>query len=118
MAKRTPLELARLVRLQELSKRFERFKKGRPTIDTGLGFSVQGGYEDKQNLEVARRQGLDFVRGSDDQFHIIDPATDWDIILSAIDQFGIQSYQRKWQLEAAINASETVEAVNAIDLTL
>jgi len=118
MAKRTPVERARLVRLRELSKRFERFKKGRPVVDTGLGFSVQGGYEDKQNLEVAKRQGLDFVRGADDRFHTIDPATDWDAILTAIDQFGIQVYQRKWQLEAAIGSAETVEAVNAIDLTL
>jgi len=115
--KRTPLELEKLVALRDLNRRLNRLRSSRPEVDTGLGFSVQGGYQDTQNLEGGRDLGRPLVRASDNRFYPVTPPQ-WKAIILAVKANTAQLFERKWQIEDAIKAADSLEALRAIDTNL
>jgi len=87
---------------------------GRPIVDTGLGFSVDGGYRDLQNFEAGKALGFNTIKDSDGVKHTIS-SEDWDTIINAIRTKGIEIYQEKWAYEDAVNAANTVEEIKGIE---
>lgn len=114
--KRSQLDLEKIVMLNRLGKQFERIKKGRPEVDTGLGFSVQGGYQDLQNLEGARDLGMTYVRASDNQSHAVTPEQ-WVTVITAVKANAAQQFQRKWNIESEIKNAPDFDALRDIDTT-
>lgn len=114
--KRTPLELEKLVMLERISKKFAQLKASRPIVDTGLGFSVQGGYQDLQNLESARDLGMTYVRASDNQSHSVTPEQ-WETVITTVKANAAQRFQRKWNIESEIKAAPDLNTLRAIDTT-
>ena len=79
----------------------------RPAVDTGLGYSVDGGRKDLQNFEIGKEFNLPQVRDVDGNFHTINTG-DYDTIIGAIKVNGLMGYQAKWTKEATIAAMTTV----------
>lgn len=94
--------------LDLLSTEFEK-RAERPIVETSLGFTVQGGYTDLRNFEMGKKYGLPVIKDVDNINHTIDPATDYDIIISAIEMNGINLMSVKWNIRDYIE--------NAIDIT-
>lgn len=84
---------------------------GRPAVNTGLGFSVDGGYRDLQNLEAAKSLGLLFVLDTEGAQHDI-LASEWDLIINAVKLNGlgiIQANQtKKIAIEALLSINECI----------
>lgn len=87
---------------------------GRPVIDTGLGFSVDGGYRDLINFESGKAAGFNVVKDADGIKHTI-ADEDWDSIINAIRSNGLEIYRLKWDYEEAVNSATTIEEVEAIE---
>lgn len=85
----------------------------KPIVNTGLGFSVDGGYQNKTDFETGKKYSFPQVRASDNTMHNVTLA-DYDTIISAIEMNGISLYQKKWQLEAQIDACTAVAEVEVI----
>lgn len=85
----------------------------KPIVDTGLGFSVDGGYQNKQDFEVAKKYAFPMCKASDNTFHPV-TASDYDTIIFAIEMNGIALYQRKWELEGLIESATTIEELEAV----
>ena len=115
MTRKTDLDIAKRVKLDRLSKRFARVRKSRPRVDTGLGFAVDGGYEDVENLKVGRAMGLTTVKDADNVMQTI-TLDQWDTIIGAAQAKGLSLYQAKWQTEDAINAATSVQALEEISI--
>ena len=94
--------------LRDLSTVFAAKKSERPVVDTGLGFSVDGGREDIDNMEIGQKHGLPQVRGADDLWYAVSTA-DYDTIISAIELNGIKLFQTKWSKEATVSAFTTLD---------
>jgi hypothetical protein len=95
----------------------------RPIVDTGLGFSVQGGAEDLASFKVGKDQGLLTVRDVDNVNHTLSSIDDYDDIISAIEAENVRLLQAKWDFKAALEAIDTTQslsdykaAVEAIDI--
>ena len=88
----------------------ERFleKQIKPIVDTGLGFSVDGGYDKVKDFEIGKKYSFPSVKASDDTFYPVS-ATDYDTIISAIELYGIQLFQLKWAKEEEVNALATID---------
>lgn len=115
MAKHTELEIAKRVKADRLSKRFARLRNSRPRVDTGLGFAVDGGYADVENLKVGRAMGLTQVKDADNIMQTI-TLDQWDTIIGAAQARGLALYQTKWQTEDAINAATSMQALEEISI--
>lgn len=101
------------IRLTILKKETEKALEERPEIDTGLGFSVEGGYRDLINFDSGKKMGLNKIRDSQNKTKIIDPL-EWDTIIGAIRNYGLKILQSKWDTEDLINAATTHVEVAAI----
>lgn len=79
----------------------------RPTVDTGLGYTIDGGRSDLGNFEVGKEFGVPFIKGSDGVNH---PATasDYDACILAIKSKGMELYSIKWGKEEEIKAFTTL----------
>ena len=111
--KRTELELSKIVKLELLKKNTKALQASRPIVDTSLGFSVDGGYQDLQNLEGAKALGLTFVVDSNNVNQTITTG-DWDTILNAIRINGLNVLQSKWDKEVLIEAAISVAELDLI----
>lgn len=78
-------------------------------IDTGLGFSVDGGRDSLEDFKTGKELALPSVRDSDNIFH---DATDemYDVIILKIQQAGALVYQTKWAKEEKIDKLPDVGA--------
>ncbi|MEW5832135.1 MAG: hypothetical protein AB1763_04795 [Campylobacterota bacterium] len=99
-------------KLQELRDAFNS-KSLRPRVDTGLGYYVDGSYADLRNFEIGQEFGLQFIKDADGADH---PATagDYDLVIAAIKQHGLDLYQWKWAKGQEIAACTTEAAINAV----
>lgn len=87
---------------------------GRPIVDTGLGFNVDGGYRDLQNFEAGMTLGFNTVKDADGIKHDV-TTEDLEAIILAIKMKGLEIYQAKWAYEDAVNNANTVEEVQNIE---
>ena len=87
----------------------ERFldKEANPIVDTGLGFSVNGGRKNIEDFKVGQKYSFPSVKASDNIFYPI-TNTDYDTIVTALEMNGILLYQTKWAKEAEVEALLTV----------
>lgn len=107
------LEEAKTKAIEECSNVAKALLSGRPAVDTGLGFSVDGGRDDLQNFEGGKVLGLTTIRDVDNATHTI-TVGDWDTIITAVRTHALQIYQAKWDYEAAVNAATSIEDVESI----
>lgn len=113
--KRTELEINKVVKLNLLKKKTKELQASRHVVDTGLGFSVDGSYQDLQNLEAGKALGLTFVVDSNGiRQNIL--VTDWDTILTAIRTNGLLILENKWTKQVLINEANTLEELDAIQI--
>lgn len=113
MAKRTQLELAKIVKLSELKTYFAEIS-ARPVINTGYGFSVQAGYSDLTDFEVGLDLGLLTIRSADNSNHTVTSEQFADII-NQIKQNGVRLKSTKWAVEGEINEAQSVESLDDIN---
>lgn len=93
--------------LKDLSEVYKE-KKLRPIIDTSLGFSVDGGYDDLQNFMVGKEFELPEVKDAYGEKHSVALA-DYDTIITTIKQNGINLFITKGAKEQEIKALTTIE---------
>lgn len=105
-------------KLQEIKKQFElQFKEGK--FLSSLGFTVDcrryGSKQDKDNLASLISLGNFPIQWKDvdGNFHSLSQA-DANVLLQEMIMFGLQGYQKKWQLEAQIEAAQTIAEVRGI----
>jgi hypothetical protein len=94
----------------------------RPEVDTGLGFSVDGGAEDLANFKIGKSQELLKIVDSSNITQTLSSIDDYDTITSAIQAKKISLLEIKWQFKSDLNAIDTTlsladyrSAVKAID---
>ena len=109
------LTAAQSSKLNELKALFAQ-KAKRPIVDTGLGYSVNGGYEDLTDFGIGREMALPQVRDVDNIFQTATDA-DYAAIITAIKTNGLLLKQNKWAHTDAINSLTTVQAVKEHDIT-
>ena len=90
-------------------------KQLNPIVDTGLGYSVDGGYDKLVDFEIGRKRAYPQVRDSDNNFHnAID--SDYVAIINSIEQFGVDNLEWKWTKEAEIDACTTIEELRDVTI--
>ena len=80
----------------------------RPEVDTGLGFSVDGSYQDLKNFETGKEYGILQVKDVYGVFHDIN-LEDYDTIIKAIKDKGIELFTAKWNKELEVDAISSIE---------
>ena len=88
----------------------------KPTVDTGLGFSVDGGRANLQDFESGLAMGVLSVRASCNTMHDV-TAEQMQGIINAIRANGLSLYQTKWTKEAEIDNLADVEACKLYEAT-
>jgi hypothetical protein len=91
-------------------------KAKRPIVDTGLGYSVQGSYEDLADFQIGREVALPMIRAEDNEFYEVDDAG-YAIILQAIKVNSLRLKQAKWSHLNAIDALTSVSEAVEYDIT-
>jgi hypothetical protein len=76
-------------------------------VDTGLGYTVNGNYEDYLNFDIAKSVGITEVSDSSGIIHVLNTG-DIDTILNAVKMAGLVLIQNKRTKIAEINACATV----------
>jgi len=110
-----PLDDVKVRMKVELKAEFE--KRGmKPIVDTGLGFSVDGGRANLQDFESGLALGVLMVRASDNTMHEV-TIEQMQGILTAIQANGLSLYQTKWSKEAEIDALVDIEACKLYEAT-
>ena len=95
----------------------------RPSVDTGLGFSVDAGRTDLENYKMGKASNLLTVVDNNGVSHTI-TLSDYDTIITAIEQYYIACLQTKWATKEQILAidldgstwKEDLEAINIAEL--
>jgi len=77
-------------------------------VDTGLGFSVDGGLNDLQLFELGKTQGILTVRDVDDNTHTI-VLEDYNTIIDKINAKGEVTMQYKWDKKDEVKALATID---------
>ena len=110
-------------KLDEVKARMKAELKGvfeakglKPIVDTGLGFSVDGGRGNLQDFESGLAMGVLSVRASDNTMHEV-TVPQMESIITAIRANGLSLYQIKWTKEAQIDALADVEACKLYEAT-
>lgn len=110
-----PLDSVKATMKADVKSVFE--TKGlKPIVDTGLGFSVDGGRANLQDFESGLAIGVLSVRGSDNLMHEV-TVEQMQGIINAIRANGLSLYQTKWTKEAQIDALADVEACKLYEAT-
>lgn len=99
-------------RLKQKNSQEFKNKMQRPRVATGLGFDVDGSYQDLQNFIVGKEFGVLDVKDADGNVHTI-AIEDYDTIVNAIKAKGLELYKAKWVAEAEIDALTTMEEIIA-----
>ena len=88
----------------------------KPIVDTGLGFSVDGGRANLQDFESGLAMGVLSVRGSDNLMHEV-TVEQMQSIINTIRANGLSLYQTKWEKEAQIDALADIDACKLYEAT-
>jgi len=107
-------------KLSTLKSNFEAATK-RPSVNTTLGFNVDGGREDLENFQIGKDLGLLKVVDVDGVSHDI-VLDDYDVIINAIKTTGLAFMQSKWDLKAELNGIDltvetSINAINSVDIS-
>lgn len=102
-----PIEEIKESMRADLKKTFELLAY-RPIVDTGLGFFVDGNRSDLQNFELGKKYGLLNIKDADNIVRTLTSISEYDTIISAIEQYGLTLYSKKWEIEAIIGSFTTV----------
>jgi len=101
-----PIEEIKIKMRKDLKEAFIGYAE-RPSVDTGLGFSVDGGIIDVKNFEIGRKYVLPQVKAADGIFYDVTDEN-YIAIISAIELNGITLYQTKWGKELYINSIDNI----------
>ena len=75
----------------------------RPVVDTGLGFSVDGGYFDLINFENGKALGVPYIVDVDYNQHTATNEV-YDAVIQAIRVNALLQFQKKWEVKTQIIA--------------
>jgi hypothetical protein len=95
------LEAAKTAKKAEIKSLFLS-KMQKPIIDTGLGFSVDGGRDNLQDFQGGHALGFYIARDSENVTHQLTKEQMEQVIVK-IQANGLALYQRKWELEALVD---------------
>jgi hypothetical protein len=109
------IEVAKILKKNELKSLFK-IKMERPRVDTGLGFFVDGGYNDLENYKIAKELGTEILKDADNKIHQIKKQNVWDKVIKAIQENGFKLMKKKWDLENEISDLKTIKEVNDYSL--
>lgn len=84
-------------------------------VDTGLGFSVNGGRDNLRDFETGKKHNLPQIKDSDNNFHDA-TAEMYDTVIGAIELNGISTYQWKWAKEVEIDGCLDINQLNSVDI--
>ncbi len=110
-----PLKSVKKLMLKDLKESFLSYAL-RPKVDTGLGFIVDGGRDDIKNFEIGKKYGLEAIKDADGNRHPVTDS-DYDTVITAIEQKGMSLYATKWQKEAEINEMGTIDEIVLYEAT-
>lgn len=109
---KTRLSTLKERKLNELKDNFIEYGI-KPRIDTGLGFAVDGGYFNLIDFQSGVELEFYTVRDADNILHTL-TREEMLTIVSAIQQNGLNSYNKKWTLEDTIKNIE-IETADEYD---
>ena len=114
-----PIEQARSEKLVVLEAVFESASKQAHCLSS-VGFEIDADDKADRNIRgllvVTPDEETVLFRAYDDTFHKV-TGVDLKTMLKDIVNNGNALYQKKWQIESAINAAETVAELEAIDIS-
>ena len=116
----TTLAGKKQLKTKELKIEFEK-AAFRPSIDTGLGFNIDGGRNDKDNIisyiNYLKLNGetSGAIMGADNTLHTLS-TSDIETIPRVIEAYGLHLYQLKWSKAVQIQAAQTEEELDAVSL--
>lgn len=93
----------------------------RPIVEVTLSdgvtiITVDGGRDDLDNFQIGKDLQTPFIVDSNNNTITIDPTLDYDLILTAIKNKGLQYMQAKWDAKAAVNAIDLTSLTAVGDL--
>lgn len=91
-------------------------KSERPTVDTGLGFHVKGGYQDLADFQVGFELDLLTIRDAENDMVSV-TKEEFAEVIHQIKLNGLSIKRRKWELEDLIESAATAEELSAIDIS-
>jgi len=106
------LDTAKAVKREMITELF-RAAIVRPKVTTGVKdadgkpIAVDGSMADLKNFEIAKKKGFKFVVDANSNSHDITDA-DWDTIITAVEDRGVELYGEKFKLSAKVNACKTL----------
>ncbi len=103
-----------LCKIKEIT--YKKFN-GRPIVDTGLGFSVDGGASDLNNFISGKDIGLLIIKDSNNTLQDI-RLEDYDTIIKKIRENGFMYMDKKWTLEHEVNISETLDDLKVVQVKI
>lgn len=109
---RTPIPLDIAIVKERMKKSIKdtfQSKADKPIVDTGLGFSVDGGYRNLVDFQIGKEFAFPSVKDSDNNFQPV-TASDYDTIINAIKTSGVTLYQTKWAKEAEVDTLVDIDA--------
>ena len=97
-----------------IKKMFAEKLSARPAVDTGLGYSVDGGKHDIENLSLALDVGATTIRDSAGAYQTVDSAT-LSTIVTTIKQNRVSIIQAKWASDDALEALTDINLLRDFD---
>ncbi len=101
---------------KKLKEYKEKKQNSRPVVDTSLGYSVDGGYRDLQNLNAARSLKLNFCLDVDGVSHFVFES-DWDVIIRSVELNGLNIININRTKKEEINALSTLDECKLYEAT-
>lgn len=113
-------EIFRRAKKQELKDKYTRLLTSKPRVDTGLGFFVDGGRENKDDF-YSKWLTMDVddtttVKDADNQFQPNITKSQMETIWKSIVANGEAVLGAKWAKEAEIDACTTIEQLKAVEI--
>lgn len=114
------LEVKKRILLEEVSRVYREILSSKPRVDTGLGFFVDGGRDNKDDFkskwELMSDSDTTTVKDADNNFHPNITKNQMETIWKSIVFNGETILREKWNLENAIKSAATIEELEAIGI--
>lgn len=106
---------------EDLYLELETGKHGYTTIGLVNNFKVDSGRNDLQNLQnlkdrLVRLNATETVLRTYDNTFVLISTAELNTVIAELVDYVFMLYQRKWEVEAAIDAATSIEAIEAISL--
>ncbi len=101
---------------QEIFNQVQKRPGSNVVLTNGTEIMVDAGYQDLQNFEIGKKMQIDTIKARDNNYYKIDVSEDYDLIINAIEQRGLELLKTKWQIISDIMNAETIEDLENIEI--